>query len=81
MGKSEDPEDGHAVAKTCYVAAVMYAVLVAFCSCQVSASRVATHIVVQNRVPAHSHAFCAVDTEPKSSPRGNSVVTRTAREV
>ncbi|KZO94908.1 hypothetical protein CALVIDRAFT_538672 [Calocera viscosa TUFC12733] len=34
MGSTRDPEDGHAVAKTLYVAALVYAALVVFCSCQ-----------------------------------------------
>ena len=35
MGSTKDPVDGHAVAKTCYSAAMIYAVLIAFCGCQV----------------------------------------------
>ncbi|GAA94885.1 uncharacterized protein L969DRAFT_16287 [Mixia osmundae IAM 14324] len=34
MGHSEDPKDGHAVAQTCYSAAIVYAVFIALCGCQ-----------------------------------------------
>ncbi|KAH8913913.1 hypothetical protein BT69DRAFT_1358657 [Atractiella rhizophila] len=34
LDSEESPPDGHAVAKTCYGAAVVYAVLMGFCACQ-----------------------------------------------
>ncbi|KIO17675.1 hypothetical protein M407DRAFT_246676 [Tulasnella calospora MUT 4182] len=34
MGSTNDPEDGKAVAKVCYLAAVSYVFLGAFCACQ-----------------------------------------------
>jgi len=39
MGSTNDPEDGHAVAQTLYVSALVYAALVVFCSCQVGLNR------------------------------------------
>ncbi|KAG8967588.1 hypothetical protein FRC03_009713 [Tulasnella sp. 419] len=35
MGSTNDPEDGAAVARTCYLAAVAYIALGVFCGCQV----------------------------------------------
>ncbi|KAF8334956.1 uncharacterized protein EI90DRAFT_2914434 [Cantharellus anzutake] len=35
MGSTADPENGAAAARLCYHAAIVYAVLVAFCGCQV----------------------------------------------
>lgn len=35
MGSTNDPENGEAVGSTCYAAAVIYAAMIAFCSCQV----------------------------------------------
>ncbi|EJU06082.1 hypothetical protein DACRYDRAFT_112861 [Dacryopinax primogenitus] len=34
MGSKKDPEDGHAVARTLYISALVYACLVVFCGCQ-----------------------------------------------
>lgn len=39
MGSKEDPEDGMAVATTCYVAALIYAAFVLFCGCQLGAHK------------------------------------------
>ncbi|KAF9518433.1 hypothetical protein BS47DRAFT_1325434 [Hydnum rufescens UP504] len=39
MGSIDNPEDGHAVAKTCYSAAMIYAILIAFCGCQLTLNR------------------------------------------
>ncbi|KAN0062406.1 hypothetical protein ACQY0O_005289 [Thecaphora frezii] len=39
MGSTHDPADGQAVATTCYVAALVYAAFVGFCSCQVGVNR------------------------------------------
>ncbi|KAF8311832.1 hypothetical protein DL93DRAFT_2082758 [Clavulina sp. PMI_390] len=36
MGSVESPHDGHAVAKLCYSAAIVYAIFVGFCGCQLS---------------------------------------------
>lgn len=39
MGSTEDPEDGMAVATTCYVAALIYAAFILFCGCQLGAHK------------------------------------------
>jgi ribonuclease kappa len=38
MGHTSDPEDGHAAARLCYVAAVVYLGFIAVCGCQVSST-------------------------------------------
>lgn len=39
MGSKEDPEDGQAVATTCYIAALIYAAFILFCGCQLGAHK------------------------------------------
>lgn len=39
MGSKNDPEDGNAVATSCYVAAMIYAAFILFCGCQLGANR------------------------------------------
>ncbi|KAM0755030.1 hypothetical protein T439DRAFT_309894 [Meredithblackwellia eburnea MCA 4105] len=39
MGSTKSPEDGHAVAKHCYAAAIIYAAFIGFCSCQIGLNR------------------------------------------
>ncbi|SPO40500.1 uncharacterized protein PSFLO_05982 [Pseudozyma flocculosa] len=39
MGSTEDPEDGSAVGNVCYVAALVYLGLIAFCTCQVGVNK------------------------------------------
>lgn len=39
MGSTNDPEDGAAVAWTCYVAAMIYAAFILFCGCQIGANQ------------------------------------------
>lgn len=39
MGSTGDPADGAAVASTCYVAALVFAGFVGFCSCQLGHAR------------------------------------------
>ncbi|CED85572.1 hypothetical protein [Phaffia rhodozyma] len=34
MGSTKDPLDGHAVAVTCYTAAIIYVAFIVFCGCQ-----------------------------------------------
>jgi hypothetical protein len=35
-GSTHDPEDPSAVARVCYISAMVYAAFIAFCGCQVS---------------------------------------------
>lgn len=39
MGSTESPENGKKVARVCFASAIVYACLVGFCSCQLSANR------------------------------------------
>lgn len=39
MGSAKDPEDGAAVATTCYIAALIYAAFILLCGCQLGAHR------------------------------------------
>ncbi|UZJ52244.1 hypothetical protein CBS101457_001564 [Exobasidium rhododendri] len=39
MGSTEDPEDGAAVGRTCYIAALVYGAFVGFCGCQLGVHR------------------------------------------
>ncbi|KAG9077464.1 hypothetical protein FS749_010636 [Ceratobasidium sp. UAMH 11750] len=34
MGSTEDPKNGAAVGSTCYAAAALYGIMIAFCGCQ-----------------------------------------------
>jgi len=62
MGSTENPENGQAVGRLCYVAAITYIAVGAFCGCQVTDS-------LCDRSP-QSYSFRSADGTPLPTAKG-----------